>query len=296
MKKIGFIGIGIMGEAMAANLLKAGYEVCVYARKAGKAQALAALGATVAATPAEVAAQSEAVVVMVKADADVEEIVMGKAGIVVGASPGLYILNGTTILPSTSKRLAAAVAARGIVMLDCPVTGSAPQAKEGKLTFIVGGDAAAFEACKPVMLAMGKAAFHLGASGSGSYAKLANNAMYVINLLSFVEAVSIASKSGIDPERFIEIVSLGGARSAASESKLPTILARDFSPAFSLAMMNKDLGLVKELAAELGVTTPVFDAVKAVMGQALAKGWGEEDLSSVVKLYEEANGHVLGKS
>jgi 3-hydroxyisobutyrate dehydrogenase len=160
---------------------------------------------------------------------------------------------------------------------------------------MVGGRKEAFELCKPILLAMGKAAYYLGESGTGSYAKLANNTMYAINLLSFVEAVSIASKGGIDPELFIEIVGQGGAKSAVSEAKLPKILDRDFSPAFSLAMMNKDLGLVSTLAGELGVATPVFAAVKAVLGQALEQGWGDEDLSSVVKLYEAWDNHVIRK-
>ena len=175
------------------------------------------------------------------------------------------------------------------------MTGSAPQAKEAKLAFMVGGNKDAFELCKPILLSMGKAAYYLGASGTGSYAKLANNTMYAINLLSFIEALSIVSKSGIDPELFIEIVGQGGARNIVSEQKLPKILGRDFSPAFSLAMMNKDLGLVSALAGELGVVTPVFDAVKIMLGRALEKGWGDEDLSSVVKLYEELDGHVIQK-
>jgi 3-hydroxyisobutyrate dehydrogenase-like beta-hydroxyacid dehydrogenase len=295
MKKIGFIGLGIMGSSMADNLLKAGYELFVFDQLPVKAQAIAEHGATACATPQEVAANSEAVVIMVKNDKDTEDVVLGEYGILKGAKPGLVILNSSTILPSTSKSLAATVAARGFTMLDCPVTGSAPQAKQGTLAFMVGGDKAAYELCEPVLLAMGKAAYYLGASGNGSYAKLANNTMYAINLLAFVEAVSIASKSGIDPELFIEIVGKGGAKSAVAEAKLPKILDRDFSPAFSLAMMNKDLGLVTQLTADLGLTTPVFDAVKGMLGKALAQGWGEEDLSSVVKLYEQTSGYVISR-
>ena len=232
---------------------------------------------------------------MVKADREVEDVVLGENGLVKGAKPGLVILNSSTILPSTSERLAAAVSAMGIDMLDCPVTGSAPQAKEAKLAFMVGGKSEAFELCKPVLLAMGKAAYYLGTSGKGSYAKLANNTMYAVNLLSFVEALTIVSKSGIDPELFIEIVGQGGAKSAVSEAKLPKILNRDFSPAFSLAMMNKDLGLIAQLASELGVITPVLEATKESLGKALEKGWGDEDLCSVVKFYEEAANHEIKK-
>lgn len=284
-----------MGFSMADNLLKAGYALCVHNRNPARTTELVERGAVACATPAEIAARSDVVIVMVKADQDVEEVVMGEHGLVNGARPGLVILNSTTILPSTSRRLAAAVAERGIDMLDCPVTGSAPQARDAKLAFMAGGSKQAFDRCRPILLAMGKAAYYLGESGTGSYAKLANNTMYAINLLSFVEAVSIASKGGIDPELFIEIVGQGGAKSAVSEAKLPKILDRDFSPAFSLAMMNKDLGLVSALTGELGVATPVFDAVKAVLGQALGQGWGDEDLSSVVKLYEAWDNHVIRK-
>lgn len=295
MKKIGVVGLGIMGFSMADNLMKAGYVLCVHNRNPARAKELVERGAVACATPAEIAARSDVVVVMVKADKDVEEVVMGEHGLVKGGRPGLVILNSTTILPSTSQRLAAAVAEQGIDMLDCPVTGSAPQARDAKLAFMVGGRKESFELCKPILLAMGKAAYYLGESGTGSYAKLANNTMYAINLLSFVEAVSIASKGGIDPELFIEIVGQGGAKSAVSEAKLPKILDRDFSPAFSLAMMNKDLGLVSTLTGELGVATPVFAAVKAVLGKALERGWGDEDLSSVVKLYEAWDNHVIRK-
>lgn len=295
MKKIGFVGLGIMGLSMAENLMKAGYELRFYARSDDKGKSLEAQGAMRCPTPAAVAAGSEAVVVMVPADDEVDAVVLGENGLAQGAKPGLVILNSSTILPSTSIRIAETVARLGIVMLDCPVTGSAPQAKEAKLGFMVGGDKDVFERCRPLFAAMGKAAFYLGASGSGSYAKLANNTMYAINLLSFIEAVSFVAKSGIDPELFLEIVGQGGAKSAVSEAKLPKILARDFSPAFSLAMLNKDARLVTRQAGELGVSTPVFDAARAVYGEALARGWGDEDLSSVVKLYEAWSGHVIDK-
>lgn len=295
MKRIGVVGLGIMGYSMARNLLAAGYELSVCNRSAEKSAALAGEGALACATPAQVAANSEAVVVMVKADREVEDVVLGADGLLAGAATGLVILNASTILPSTSQRLAALAAERGIPMLDCPVTGSAPQAIEAKLTFMVGGDEAAFQRCQPVLLAMGKAAYHLGESGTGSYAKLANNTMYALNLLAFVEAVTIASKSGIDPERFLEIVGQGGARSIVAEQKLPKILARDFSPAFSLALMNKDLGLVEKLVDELGVSAPMLQTAARVYGQALGAGTGDEDLSSVVKLYERLAGHVVGQ-
>lgn len=295
MKKIGFVGLGIMGGSMATNLLAAGYELAVFNRSPGKSEALAALGARVCPTPAGTAAGADAVVVMVRADQDVEEVVLGPAGIAQGASPGLVILNCSTILPSTSRRLAAELEGRGIDILDCPVTGSAPQAREAKLTFMAGGSEAAFRRCTALFQAMGKAAYYLGPSGSGSSLKLANNTMYAINLLSFLEALTIVARSGIDPEKFLEIVGQGGARSIVAEHKLPKILGRDFSPAFSLAMMNKDLGLVGQLAGELGVGMPMLAAATGVYGDGLRRGWGDEDLCAAIKVYEAAAGQAIRK-
>lgn len=293
MNKIGVVGLGIMGHPMASNLLKAGYEVSVFNRRPGKSGDLEQRGAIVCASPAEMAANCDAVVVMVKADPDVEAVVLGEGGLSAGAKPGLVILNSSTILPSTSRRLAAEMASGGIEMLDCPVTGSALQAIEAKLAFMVGGSRDAFERCKPILLAMGKAAYYLGPSGAGSCAKLANNTMYAINLLSFVEAITLVCKGGVDPELFLEIVGQGGARNIVAEQKLPKILGRDFSAAFSLAMMNKDLGLVSRLAGEMGLIAPVLETAKAVYGKALETGRGDEDLSSVVRLYEELDGQVI---
>jgi 3-hydroxyisobutyrate dehydrogenase-like beta-hydroxyacid dehydrogenase len=296
MKKIGFVGLGIMGLPMAHNLRKAGYELFVYNRTASKAKSLEEHGAELCSCPADVAARSEAVVIMVKADQEVEETVLGAGGLIKSARTGQIFLNSSTILPSTSQRLAETVAKNGIDMLDCPVTGSAPQAIEGKLNFIVGGKKESFDRCLPLFNAMGKAAYYLGPSGSGSYAKLANNTMFALNLISFIEAISIVSKSGIDPELFIEIVGQGGARSIASEQKLPKILARDFSPAFSLGMMNKDLGLIETLASELNMSTPVVKLVKDLFGQAMDKGWGDEDVCAIVRLYEALDGHAIAKA
>jgi 3-hydroxyisobutyrate dehydrogenase-like beta-hydroxyacid dehydrogenase len=296
MKKIGFVGLGIMGLPMAHNLQRAGYELFVYNRTESKAKSLEDHGAELCSSPADVAAKSDAVVIMLKADKEAEEAVLGPSGLIKGARAGQIFLNSSTVLPSTSKRLAETVAKNGIDMLDCPVTGSAPQAIEGKLNFIVGGKKESFDRCIPLFDAMGKAKYHLGPSGSGSYAKLANNTMFALNLISFIEAISIVSKSGIDPELFLEIVGQGGARSIASEQKLPKILARDFSPAFSLGMMNKDLGLIETLASELNISTPVLELVKDLFDQAIDKGWGDEDACGIVRLYEALNDHTITKA
>lgn len=287
MKKIGFIGLGIMGGPMAGHLLNAGYEMTVYNRTMKKAEPLAEKGAKIAACPADVARDSEVVIIMVKADAEVEEVLLGEKGVVAGASPALVVINSSTISPKTSIKLAQELPSYGIEILDAPVTGSGVQAREAKLTFMAGGKKEVFLDCLPLFQVMGKQAFYMGQSGTGSYAKIANNVMLAINLLSVAEGLTIATKAGIDPETFAQVVAGGGARSGMLETKTPKIVKRDFSPAFGTAMLYKDLGLAYDLAKELEVPTPVLSAAREVIRIALNKGLAEEDVCSVVKCYEE---------
>ncbi|MFZ5945439.1 MAG: NAD(P)-dependent oxidoreductase [Bacillota bacterium] len=287
MKKIGFIGLGIMGLPMAGHLLKAGYEVTVYNRTMVKAQPLIEKGAKLAESPVEVAQKSETVIIMVKADAEVEEAIFGQNGIVKGAKPGFVIINSSTISPNTSIRLAAEAAKAGIDILDAPVTGSGVQAIEAKLTFMVGGKKELFERCLPLFTVMGKQAFYMGESGKGSYTKLGNNVMLAINLLAVSEALTLIYKAGIDPEVFLQVVGGGGARSGMAETKIPKIVKRDYKPAFSTAMLVKDLGLASDLAKELQVPAPVMSIVKEILQIAITKGLSDEDVCSVIKCYEE---------
>jgi len=290
MKKIGFIGLGIMGSPMAGHLLNAGYEMTVYNRTLSKALQLAEKGAKIAGCPADVARDSEVVIIMVKADAEVHEVLLGEKGVVAGAPPALTIINSSTISPKTSIKLAEEMPRYGIEILDAPVTGSGVQAREAKLTFMVGGKKEVFLDCLPLFQVMGKQAFYMGQSGSGSYSKIANNVMLAINLLSVAEGLTIAAKAGIDPETFAQVVAGGGARSGMLETKTPKIVKRDFSPAFGTAMLYKDLGLAYDLAKELEVPTPVLSAAREVIKIALSKGLAEEDVCSVIKCYEEWGG------
>ncbi|KJS82495.1 MAG: hypothetical protein JM58_14820 [Peptococcaceae bacterium BICA1-8] len=287
MKKIGFIGLGIMGLPMASHLLKAGYEVIIFNRTMSKAQPLVGIGAKLVGSPGELARESEAVIIMVKADAEVEEVIFGQNGILEGAKPGFVIINSSTISPKTSIRLAAETAKAGVEMLDAPVTGSGVQAIEAKLTFMVGGNKDVFERCMPLFTVMGKQAFYMGESGKGSYTKLGNNVMLAINLLAVSEALTLIYKAGIDPEIFLQVVGGGGARSGMAETKIPKIVKRDYKPAFGTAMLAKDLALASDLAKELQVPVPVMSAVKEMIQIAVAKGFSDEDVCSVVKCYEE---------
>ncbi|MBP1931223.1 NAD(P)-dependent oxidoreductase [Ammoniphilus resinae] len=287
MKKIGFVGLGTMGAPMASHLLKADYEIIVYNRTKEKADELIAKGAVFANSPADVARQSEVVFTMLTADSAVEQVVLGANGILEGANEGLIVVDSSTISPKTSKKLAAELAKKGVEMLDAPVTGSEPQAIEGVLTFMVGGKSEVYEKCAPLFEIMGKASFHMGENGAGSYMKLANNTLAAINLLSLSESLIMATKSGIDPELFVKVVSGGGARSGMVDNKTGKIISRDFRPHFATALMHKDLTLATDLAAELKLPVPVLSLVRQMLQMAISNGFGNEDMCSVIKCYEE---------
>ena len=287
MKNIGFIGLGIMGGPMAGHILEGGYPVTVYNRTAAKAESLVAKGAKLVSSPKEVALASDIVFIMVKADAEVKDILTGKEGIFASGKKGLIIANSSTVLPATSIKLAKLAAEQGMKMVDLPVTGSGVQAKEGKLTFMCGGDEEVFVTCKPVLLLMGKNAYYMGKSGAGSYTKLASNTMLAVNLLAATEALVLANKAGVDPELFLQVANGGGSRSGMAETKIPKIIARDFKPAFGASMLLKDLGLIGELSKQLEVPMPVTGVVREMMRMAVAEGFGNEDVCSVVKCYEQ---------
>ncbi|MDB5084734.1 MAG: 3-hydroxyisobutyrate dehydrogenase [Bacilli bacterium] len=296
MKRIGFIGLGTMGLPMARHLIQAGYPLTVYNRTANKSESLRALGATIAASPAEVARASEIVFTMLTADQAVKEVILGETGVMNGAAAGLVVVDCSTISPKTSQLLAEELAKKGVEMLDAPVTGSEPQAIEGILTFMAGGKQEVFEECRTLFDVMGKKAFYMGKSGAGSYTKLANNTMTSINLLSLSESIVMAVKSGIDPELFVEVVSGGGARSGMVDTKAPKMFNRDFHANFATVLMHKDLGLAMDVAADLQLPVPMLALAKQMLQLSITKGYGQEDMSAVVKCYEEWAGIEVKKS
>lgn len=294
--KIGFIGLGTMGLPMAHNLQKNGYELILYNRTKEKMSGLEEKGAMIASSPKEVASKSELVFTMLTADAAVEEVILGENGIIEGAYPGLIVIDCSTISPNTSKKIAKELSRHDVDMLDAPVTGSEPQAIEGSLTFMVGGKKDLYEKYMELFLVLGKVAYYMGENGQGSYMKLANNSMAAINLLAFSEAITMATKSGIDPEVFMQVVSSGAARSAMAENKAAKVINRDFQPHFMAQLLHKDLGLAANVAKELEISTPVLALTKEIFQMAKAKGFGAEDMSAVVKCYEEWAGITVKKT
>lgn len=287
MTTIGFIGLGTMGSPMAANLLRKGFAVAVYNRTPGKADELLKLGASAASSPLEAAAQANVVVTIISNDSAVEEVYYGEQGILAGLKPGRTIIDSSTISPALAKRLAADVAARGGSFLDAPVTGSKDGAIAGTLLFMVGGSKETVEANRDVFLAMGREIVHMGENGSGATAKLGHNAIVGINAAALIEGMAIAAKGGLDMPSFLRVVQGGGAASKQADLKGSKILAGDYSVQFSLALMLKDLKLGSVLSDGLGVPTPMLEAAKSLFQAGQAKGYGEEDLAALARIYEE---------
>lgn len=287
MKKIGFIGLGIMGFPMASHLLKAGYDVTVFNRTVEKSKELEKEGAKVANSATMVASESEVVFMMLANSDIVEEVIFGEKGIVEGAAEGLIVINCSTVSPESNINLHDKLKKSGVVLLDVPVTGSGVQANAGTLTFMCGGNREVYEKCIPIFEAMGKKSFYMGEIGAGSYTKLASNTMLAINMMSLAEGLTIAAKCGIDPETFVEVVSGGGSKSAMAEAKTPKIVKRDFSPNFKSSLMLKDVGLALNLAKELKIVTPILSLSKEILQIGVSMGYGEEDLCAIVKCYED---------
>jgi 3-hydroxyisobutyrate dehydrogenase-like beta-hydroxyacid dehydrogenase len=287
MKRIGFIGLGTMGSPMAANLISKGYSVIVYNRTVSKAEELARLGADTALTPAEAARHSDVLITMVSNDSALLETFYSEQGILSGIHPALTVIDCSTVSPKTSQRLHEELDNHYVDFLDAPVTGSKPAAEAGTLTFMVGGNKEVFEEQADVFGAMGSKVLYLGPSGSGSYAKIAHNTMVGINAVGLAEGLSIATKAGIDPALFLEIVKSGAANSRQVELKGDKIMDRDFSNQFSLKLMLKDMLLASELTAQFQLPTPLLHAAAGLFQMGLSKDLGDEDLCSVIRVYED---------
>lgn len=294
MKKIGFIGLGTMGAPMAANLLKQGYEVIVYNRTSAKSEALAEQGATIATTPRDAASAVDTVITMVSDDASIAAVYEGKDGLLAGLQAGTTVIDCSTISPALVKQLAESINSLGCTFLDAPVTGSSPAAISGTLVFMVGGDADVLAVQTDIFDTLGKKILHMGPNGSGAVAKLAHNTIVGINNLALAEGFAIAAKSGLPADAFLELVQLGSAGSKAAELKGRKIIEHDFTNQFSLALMLKDLKLASSLTDESSIPSPMLNMAKSLFQAGQAEGFGDEDLSAVVKLYESWIGKKMG--
>jgi 3-hydroxyisobutyrate dehydrogenase len=283
IRRVGFVGLGIMGGPMAANLLAAGYELTAWNRTAAKTEPLAAAGARVAGSPAEVAAASEVTFTCVTASADVEAVVLGPGGVIEGATPGSIVVDCSTIAPATARKVHARLAERGVAMLDAPVSGGDVGAKAGTLAIMVGGDAETFERALPVLRAIGKTIVHVGPPGAGQVVKLCNQVAGGLNLLAMAEAISLCRRSGVDPAKMLEVVSAGAAGSWMLQHLGPRAVAGDFAPGFMVDLMQKDLGLVLEAAHETHTPLPGSALVRQLFEMLQARGRGREGTQAIVE-------------
>jgi 3-hydroxyisobutyrate dehydrogenase len=289
-ESVGFIGLGIMGEPMALNLVKAGYKVTVYNRTPEKAEPLKKAGAKVATTPAETARNADYVMSIVSDSAASEEVIMGKEGVLQTVKPGAIVIDSATISPVVSRKLACATAGKKASFLDAPVTGSKHGAEKGELTFMIGGDRETFDRAMPLLKVLGKKHVYCGGHGAGLSAKLAQNAIQSTMVEIFCEGFVLAVKSGVRPEVMMEIVQNSMARASLTDFKAPFIFKGDFTPYFPLKWMHKDVTLAMEAAFARDVPMPVTAAVKEVYGAARAQGKGELDYAAVVTFLEELAG------
>ncbi|MBP1932653.1 3-hydroxyisobutyrate dehydrogenase [Ammoniphilus resinae] len=287
MKTIGMIGLGTMGAGMADNLLKDGFSLVVWNRTAEKALPFKEKGAKVVSSPFEVAQHSDAIITMLSADQQLKEVLLGENGVIEGVKPGQIIIDSSTVSPLTSRELHQIFAERDVQFLDAPVTGSAPQAKDGILGFMVGGSKDAYEKSEVLFKSMGKSWVYMGESGAGATTKLISNTMVGISLLALSEGMTMAQKSNLDLEKFLSVVAAGGANSRMVEMKSGKLIEEDYSVQFAVALMNKDLGLAYNLAESLKVVTPALGLAKQMFTTSTNKGLGDEDVASVFKLYQE---------
>jgi 3-hydroxyisobutyrate dehydrogenase-like beta-hydroxyacid dehydrogenase len=285
-QKVGFIGLGIMGQPMAMNLVKAGFEVSVFNRTREKSAALEKAGARVAATPADASRDADFVVSIVSDSAASEEVMLGKDGVLQAVKPGAIVIDSATISPVVSRKLACHFAGKQAGFLDAPVTGSKHGAEKGELTIMVGGERETLERAMPVLKVLGKKHIHCGANGAGLSAKLAQNVIQSTIVEIFCEGFVLAAKSGVKPETMMEIVQSSMARTTLTDFKAPFIFKGDFTPYFPLKWMHKDVTLAMEAAFAQGVPMPAAAAVKEVYGAARAQGKGDLDYAAVVTFLE----------
>jgi len=288
--RIGFIGLGIMGRPMARNLMKAGFPLTVWNRSRPSIDELVSEGAAEGGSPADVARRSAVVITIVGDSPDVEEVALGRNGIIEGAHPGLVHIDMSTISPQVTRRIAGRLAEAGVEMLDAPVSGGQQGAIEGTLSIMVGGKAETLERCRPVLAAMGGKIVHCGPAGAGQTVKLCNQIAVALTNLGMCEALVFAARSGIDPRVMIEAVSAGAGTSWQLQNLAPRIVERDFRPGFKVAHQRKDLRLALEAAAAMAAPLPGTGLVAELFSALEADGLGEEGTQALVKALEKLAG------
>jgi 3-hydroxyisobutyrate dehydrogenase-like beta-hydroxyacid dehydrogenase len=288
--KVGLIGLGLMGQPIGMNLLKAGHALTVWNRTASRANELVASGAKLATSPREVAAASDVLLTIVSDPPALESVLWGADGkdsaALAGLKPGSTYIDSSTVSPALARKIAAACAGRGVRFLDAPVTGGDWGAKKGELVFMVGGDAATLKSVEPILGVLGKRWFHLGPNGAGQTVKLAMNMILALQVDALAEALALVTRAGFKGEDLVEVMQSSMARSGVLDVKAPNLLKGEYKPSFPLRLMHKDLGLALELANQIGVPLPATAAARETYNY--VKGAAKEDLdySAVMKFWK----------
>jgi 2-hydroxy-3-oxopropionate reductase len=292
---IGFIGLGIMGKPMVKNLLKAGHKLVVYDIFDAPVRELVQAGAAAGESPKDVAARCELIITMLPNSPHVKTAVLGKNGVIEGAKPGSVLVDMSSIAPLVSREVAAELAAKGIEMLDAPVSGGEPKAIDGTLAIMVGGKEAVFEKIKDVLLKMGASAVLCGEIGAGNVTKLANQIIVALNIAAMSEAFVLATKSGVDPERVFNAIKGGLAGSTVLNAKAPMVLAGNYKPGFRIELHIKDLQNALDTAHETGVPIPLTSQVMEMMQALKVDGKQGEDHGGLIQFYEKLAGIKVRK-
>ncbi|GHV95033.1 2-hydroxy-3-oxopropionate reductase [Spirochaetia bacterium] len=293
--KIGFIGLGIMGKPMAKNLLKAGHELLVFDVVQANIDEVTAAGAKAAASSADVASQVPVIITMLPNSPHVKTVVLGEKGVLEGARPGAILIDMSSIAPLASQEIEKACAARGIKMIDAPVSGGEPKAIDGTLAIMVGGDRQVFEEVKPVLLQMGSTAVYCGTIGAGNTTKLANQIIVGLNIAAAAEAFTLVKKAGVDPQLVFEAIKAGLAGSTVLNAKAPMMIGGNFKPGFKIDLHIKDLANALDTGHGVGAPLPLTALVREMMETLHTDGFGQDDHSALAKYYAKVSGTKIGK-
>jgi 3-hydroxyisobutyrate dehydrogenase len=283
VERIGFAGLGTMGAAMAAHLARAGYPLSVWNRTPGKAGELVGLGATEAATPADLARASDIVVICVSDTPDVEAILFGPAGVAQGAAPGSLVIDCSTIAPAATRDFAERLALQGVGLVDAPVSGGSEGAQKATLTIFVGGDPMAFERARPILATIGRTITNVGPVGSGQAVKAVNQVILAGAYLGVAEGIVLAMKAGLDVEQVVGALSGGAAQSWVLGNRSGRMIANDYPLGFKVALHLKDLGIALGLAEETGAELPVSRLCAEIERGLVAAGHADDDMSAVAR-------------
>ncbi len=287
MKKIGFIGLGIMGKPMAKNLLKAGYSIVAYDLNKDAVEDVVKAGALGASSSKEAAGKAEVIITMLPDSPDVKEVILGKDGVLEGIKPGSIVIDMSSINPLVSQEIEKELKKKGVEMLDAPVSGGETGAIQGTLAIMVGGKEKVFNESVEIFKAVGKNIVHVGTIGAGGFVKLVNQIIVAVNIAAVGEAFTLGTKAGLDPQVIHQAIRGGLAGSSVLETKAPMMFARNFKPGFKIRLHHKDLQNALSTAKDLGVPLPLSSFVQQIILSLMTEGRGEEDHSALATFFEK---------